>query len=190
MTDLTPLDSSHSSDLHPLNSPHWCDLNPLDSPHLTDLNPLNSPHWCDLNPLDSPHLTDFQDLSSLSFSWPNSIWPGCLGWGPEQVRVECPEEGPAQARGQRTRRVAQSKVFYYCFKEACKRHFFLHIQYRFAFYCCETFRFCLVLIAKLNQFFTGVYKVPCNLIFFSTPVFFFIYFLPKNVSPLPLFPTR
>ena len=37
---------------------------------------------------------------------------------------------------------------------------------------------------------TGLYKVSCNLIFFPTIIFKKFDFLPKNVSPLPLFPTR
>ena len=39
-------------------------------------------------------------------------------------------------------------------------------------------------------FLTGVYKVPCNLIFFPILIFKTFDFLSQNFSPLPLFSTR
>ena len=41
---------------------------------------------------------------------------------------------------------------------------------------------------KLKKKNSGVYNVPCNLIFFPTLIFEKFYFLPQNFSPLPLFP--
>ena len=37
-------------------------------------------------------------------------------------------------------------------------------------------------------FFAGVYEAPYNLIFFPTPIFLILDFLPKNFRPLPLSP--